>query len=117
MSNLPAFSEPLENFLNKKGTLEEYLIVDFWAPWCMPCRVLDPVVEELSNDYRGKIGFYQIDADVHPKIAREYEVLGIPTLAFLKADNGKYSVEELGRIVGVQPKHRIEEKIKEYFYS
>ena len=95
-----------ENF--KKEILESDLpvLVDFWAPWCGPCNMVAPIVEEIAKEYQGKLKVGKLNVDEAPKTASQYEVMGIPTLMVFK--NGKV-VEQM---VGVATKKAIEEKIK-----
>ena len=81
------------------------VIVDFWAAWCGPCRMLAPVFEELSKEYAGKLTFAKISVDDHPTIAQEYDVSGIPCMVIFS--RGK----EIERIVGFQQKVQLQEKI------
>ncbi len=60
------------------------VFVDFWAEWCGPCRMVSPVVEELSNDYDGKIKFVKVNVDEANELASKYNVFSIPTLAIFK---------------------------------
>ena len=83
------------------------VLVDFWASWCGPCRMLGPIVEELAKEFKGKIKIGKLDVDENSETAGEYEVLGIPSLKFFK--NGKI-VDE---VTGVQPKEILSKKIKE----
>ncbi|MDP3640241.1 MAG: thioredoxin [Nanoarchaeota archaeon] len=91
----------------QKEVLESALpiIVDFWAAWCGPCRMLAPVFEELSKEYAGKLTFAKISVDDYPAIAQEYDVSGIPCLIVFS--RGK----EAERIVGFQQKAQLQEKI------
>ena len=77
------------------------VLVDFWAEWCGPCKVIAPVVEELATDYKGKIKFGKVNVDDNNMVASEYGVRSIPTLLIFK--NG--SVVNL--IVGAVPKEKI----------
>ncbi len=72
--------------------------VDFWADWCMPCRIFTPVLEELSDELDGKAVFCKLNIDDHAELAEKYEVAMIPTLIVFKDG------EPLDRLVGVHPK-------------
>lgn len=74
------------------------LVIDFWAPWCGPCRALAPIVGEVSDELRGKIDFAKIDVEENGEAALEYGVMSIPTLIVFK--DGR----EVNRIVGSLPK-------------
>ena len=84
------------------------VVVDFWAVWCMPCKVIAPYVEDLAKKYAGKVVFGKVDADASPKKMMEYGIMGVPTLLFFK--NGKLA----DNIVGAVPKAHIEEKLKKH---
>ena len=73
------------------------VMVDFWANWCMPCRMLGPVIEQLAQDYEGKAVIGKVDVDEQGELAMRYGVMSIPTVIFFK--DGK----ELDRKVGVMP--------------
>jgi thioredoxin 1 len=81
------------------------VLVDFWAPWCGPCRMLTPVVEELAKEYTGKIRVGKINTDEHPNAASRFKISAIPTLLFFK--DGKV-VEQL---VGVHSKAEIKKTL------
>ena len=77
------------------------ILVDFWAEWCMPCRALAPVLEELSKEYAGKIRFAKLNVDESQDIPAKFGIRGIPTLILFQ--NGK----KVNELVGNQPKDRI----------
>lgn len=80
-------------------------LVDFWAAWCGPCRTVGPVVEELAQEYAGRVKVAKVNVDENKDTPAKYEVRGIPTLMMFK--NGV----EVDRIVGAHPKNRIKEMI------
>jgi thioredoxin 1 len=81
-------------------------LVDFWAPWCGPCRVVSPIVEELAQQYAGQLKVGKMNVDENPVTPTKYGIRGIPTLIVFK--NG----EVLDQVVGAVPKGHIEEMIK-----
>jgi thioredoxin 1 len=84
------------------------VIVDFWAPWCMPCRKIAPAIDELSAEYEGKASVYKINIDENREVAVQYQVMSIPTLLIFKKG------QLVDRITGALPKDKIDEKIKQY---
>ena len=90
-----------ENFT--KEVLEETkpVLIDFWAEWCSPCRMMAPVVEEIANEMEGSIKVCKANVDENQDLAAEYEVMSIPTFIIIK--DGK----ETARTIGVQPKEEI----------
>lgn len=81
-------------------------IVDFWAAWCMPCRMIASVLEEIANDYVGKIKVGKVNVDSERALAEKYSIMSIPTLLFFQ--NG----EVIDQIIGAVPKEYIEEKLR-----
>ena len=81
------------------------VLIDFWAPWCAPCRAIAPVVEELAKDYQGKIKVVKLNVDDNPQTPQRYGVRGIPNLILFQGGN----VRE--QIVGAVPKKRLVDAI------
>lgn len=81
------------------------VMVDFWATWCGPCRMIAPYVEEIARDYAGKAVVVKMDTDANPQTPMKYGIMGIPTLIFFK--DGK----EVDRLVGAAPKVMITKKL------
>ena len=94
------------NFEAEVINSDKLTVVDFWAPWCGPCKTIAPSVEEIAKEFEGKAVIAKLDVDNAQAIATKYEVNGIPALLFFK--NG----EVVDRIVGAQPKEQIVDKLK-----
>lgn len=84
-------------------------IVDFWAEWCMPCKVMGPVIDEIAKEYTGKIKVGKINVDENTRMPTDLAVMNIPTLVFFKAG------QETGRLTGVVSKKELLMKISEFF--
>ena len=82
------------------------VLVDFWAEWCGPCKMLAPVLEEVSEEYAGKVNFFNVDVDENPDLAMQYKIMNIPALVVLKKG------EKADTQVGFAPKENIVEFIK-----
>lgn len=87
---------------------EKLIVIDFWAPWCGPCRALSPIIEELAEEYKEKAIIGKCDTDENNDIAVQFGVRNIPMLVFLK--NGELK----DTLVGLVKKHEIVEKINQY---
>lgn len=85
------------------------VLVDFTAVWCGPCKMLDPVVKQLAEQWDGKVKVMKLDVDDLPQLAMEYQVMGVPTLMLFK--NG----QPVERVTGYQPKDRLEKKFLPHF--
>ena len=82
-------------------------LVDFWAPWCGPCRMVAPVVEELSDDYDGQVKFVKLNTDENPLVSGKYGIRSIPTLLLFKGG------EAVGQVVGFRPKSDLAKHLDE----
>lgn len=82
------------------------MLVDFWAPWCGPCRMMSPIIDQIGKDYLGKLVIGKINVDENPLIARQFSISSIPTLMFFK--RGK----EVNKIIGSVSKNKIDEMVK-----
>ena len=87
-----------ENFETEVLKSDKTVVVDFWAAWCGPCRMVGPIIDELSNEYEGKVVVGKVDVDANQEFAAKYGVRNIPTV--LVFHNG----EVVGKQVGVAPK-------------
>lgn len=87
-----------QSFLNEVLGEEGFVLVDFWAPWCGPCRMLSPTVEELAQEYSGELKVASVNVDEQPELAQEYQVMSIPTLLLFQ--NGQPRAAS----VGLKPK-------------
>ena len=84
------------------------VVVDCWAPWCGPCRMVEPIVEEMALDYAGRILFGKLNVDDNKRVAKQYNIMSIPTLLVFK--NGKL----VDQIVGAMPRQMLEPKLTRY---
>ena len=94
-----------QNFETTVAKADQPVLVDFWASWCAPCKMLKPVLEELSQEYQGRVQLAELDVYANPGTASKFGVLSIPTLILFRA--GKPAQ----RIVGYQPKANLRQKI------
>ncbi len=82
------------------------VMVDFWAVWCGPCRMIAPTVEELAKEYAGKVKVGKLNTDENSEIAGKYKIMGIPTIMFFKDG------QKVDQVVGAVPKPQLKSKIE-----
>ena len=82
------------------------VLVDFWAEWCGPCKMIAPIVDEIAEEYEGKLRVAKLDADANPEVLMSFGIMGIPTLILFKGG------EAVERITGFKPKNKIISKIE-----
>ncbi|MCQ6273470.1 thioredoxin [Bacillus sp. V3B] len=85
------------------------VLVDFWAPWCGPCKMIAPVLEDLDSEIGDKVKIVKLDVDENQETASKYGVMSIPTLIVLK--DGK----EVDKVIGFQPKEALAERLEKQF--
>jgi len=96
------------NFSTEVEGTDELVMVDFWATWCGPCRMVAPIVEQLANEYSGKMKVGKLDVDANQQTAVKFNVRSIPSILFFKG--GKH----VDTVVGAVPKPQLERKIQEH---
>ena len=106
MSNIIAVNDA--NFEDEVEKHDGLAIVDFWATWCGPCRMIAPILEQLSSEYEGKVKVTKLDVDANIKTGSRFNVRSIPTLLFFKG--GKV----VDQIIGAVPKGHIENKLQQH---
>ena len=94
-----------ENFDQEVLKASTPVLVDMWAVWCGPCRMIAPVIEDMAGKYAGKIKFGKLNVDEHPQVAAQYRIMNIPTLLVFKRG------QEVDRIIGVQPREELARRL------
>ena len=97
-----------ENFEKEVLKSDRPVLVDFWAPWCMPCKIIAPAVEKLAEELKGKVKVFKANVDESPEVATQLSVMNIPTLILFKEG------VEVSRMIGVNSKESIEAKIQSF---
>jgi len=95
-----------DNFDAEVKQSDTLTLVDFWAEWCGPCKMIAPTIKELSEQYNGQLKVYKMDVDSNQRTAQEYAVRSIPSLLFFKGG------EVIDTVVGAVPRQRLEEVIE-----
>ena len=96
-----------DNFESEVINSDIPVLVDFWAEWCMPCKMIAPVLEELSEEYDGKLKIGKLNVDENADLAAQYSIVSIPTMLFFKGG------EVVKQQVGVVPKEQLKQSIDE----
>ena len=87
---------------------DQLAVVDFWASWCGPCRTVAPIVDELAEEYQGRVKVYKLDVDANPRSASAYSVRSIPSILFFKGGS------VVDAVIGTAPKSKLKEKIDQH---
>ncbi len=104
----PPANKPIEVTDSKFGTVVKsanLVVIDCWAPWCAPCWMMSPIIEELAKEYAGRILFGKLNVDKNPRVPAEYGIMGIPTLLVFKEGS------LVDRIVGAMSKKLLEQRL------
>lgn len=97
-----------KSFFDLIATHDKPILVDFWAEWCGPCKMLSPVIQELAAQWKGKVTVIKINTDEKPDIARSYSITSVPTVILFK--NGK----EVKRIAGAMPLNQLKNSFESF---
>jgi thioredoxin 1 len=103
--SVPTFTD--QNFTEKVVNSKQPVVIDFWATWCPPCKMIEPIIDELAKEYEGKVVIGKMDADENPDVVGQLNVMSLPTMLFFK--NGK----PVKTLVGAQGKSTYKKAIEE----
>ena len=95
-----------QSFENEVLKCDIPVVVDFWAPWCGPCRMIAPVTEKLSEEYADRVKFCKLNVDENPEMSQKYQVMSIPILLFFKDG------QQVDRVLGAVPEAMIKPKVE-----
>ncbi len=87
---------------------QKHMVVDFWAPWCGPCRMVSPIVDELASEYNGKVSFGRLNVDDNPMVSGEFSIQSIPTLLFFREG------QPVDGVIGYVPKEVLKARIEKF---
>ena len=90
------------------GAADELVIVDFWAEWCGPCKMISPILEEIASEHEGKVRIEKLNVDDNPDVARRYEVMSIPTLIVFRDG------QPVKRMIGAKGKGQLLQELDEF---
>jgi thioredoxin 1 len=108
MNNITSPIILTDSNFNEEVSKSSVMLVDFWAPWCGPCRMVSPVIEQLAREYAGRVVFGKLNIDENQRVAQSFGIQSIPTMMILK--NSKV----VDVIVGALPKPQIQSKLKQH---
>ena len=95
-------------FHNEVEGAAEPVVVDFWAPWCTPCRVMDPILDELAEQHQGRVKFAKVNVDENQETANRFQVLSIPTVMVFQGGELRH------KLIGAVPRRRLEDELADW---